>query len=260
MLKYSLSSRQVAEYLKKADEIKVEYRDRRTIPDLAEKYPDARINLLPPEKEEDIDWKEIKNYQILSRNNFIFGIIRYTDIGPAKDNDINVYYRFPITTFQELEDVKRAGVCSVILGAPLFFRMDSVAKFEIPVRAIANVAHPEGSFTMLDGPTGTWIRPEDVEVYEQYIDTIEFMAVQKEEQALYRIYAEQHKWPGELNMVVKDLNHSATNRMIPPTLVESRLNCGQRCKETGRCHLCQRVLDLADPDKLRQYLKETENT
>ena len=259
-MKYSLSSRQTAEYLKKADEIKVEYRDRDIIPDLAEKYPNARINLLPPEKDQAIDWKEIKNYQILSRNNFLFGITQYTDIGPANDNGVNIYYRFPVTSFQELEDVKQAGMRCVILGAPLFFKMDAVSKFDIPVRAIANVAHPEGSFTLLDGPTGTWIRPEDVETYDQYIETIEFFGGQKEEQALYRIYAEQHKWSSELNMMVKDLNHSAVNRMIPPTLAESRLNCGQRCKETGRCHLCQRVLDLANPDLLRQYLEETENT
>jgi hypothetical protein len=36
-----MSSRQSPEYLQKADEIKVQWRDRRIIPDLSEKYPNA---------------------------------------------------------------------------------------------------------------------------------------------------------------------------------------------------------------------------
>ena len=40
-MKFSMSSRQTAEYLQKADEIKVQWRDRNIIPDLFEKYPDA---------------------------------------------------------------------------------------------------------------------------------------------------------------------------------------------------------------------------
>ena len=44
-MKYSLSSRQSPEYLKKANEIKVQWRDRRIIPDLLENYPTATVNL-----------------------------------------------------------------------------------------------------------------------------------------------------------------------------------------------------------------------
>ena len=41
-MKFSLHERTASsQYLKKADEIMVEYRDRRAIPDYAKKYPDA---------------------------------------------------------------------------------------------------------------------------------------------------------------------------------------------------------------------------
>ena len=56
----------------------------------------------------------------------------------------------------------------------------------------------------------------------------------------------------------KDINYLGTNRMIPPDLVEKRLNCGQKCMENGNCRLCWRILDLANPDLLRDYQKATQ--
>ena len=44
-MKYCLNSRQNKEYLDKADEIKVEYRDRDFIFELCEKYPDKTLIL-----------------------------------------------------------------------------------------------------------------------------------------------------------------------------------------------------------------------
>lgn len=60
-MKYCLSSRQTAEYLAKADEIKVEYRDRESIIDLSNKYPNKTI-ILDCHLIEDIDWDKILIY------------------------------------------------------------------------------------------------------------------------------------------------------------------------------------------------------
>ena len=45
-MKFCLSSRQSKQYLEKADEIKVDFRDRNSIPDLAIDYPDKTIILV----------------------------------------------------------------------------------------------------------------------------------------------------------------------------------------------------------------------
>lgn len=45
-MKFCLRSRQSDMYLQKADEIKVDFRDRNSIPDLADKYPDKTIILV----------------------------------------------------------------------------------------------------------------------------------------------------------------------------------------------------------------------
>lgn len=260
-MKYSVSSRQQPEYLQKCDEIKVMWNDRNIIFDLTEKYPGKTINLcryLIHSNEDDIDWSEIKKFKTLARDNFVFGLTYIDEIIECKAHDIEFYYLEPIRSFRELQGLKLFGAKWAFIDAPLFFQMDKVRAVGLPVRVTANISIRE-AFPYVDGVPGPWIRPEDVAAYEPYVDTIEFSRVNlDQERALFRIYAEQKKWPGELGLIVQDINYLGTNRMIPPDLVEKRLNCGQKCMENGNCRLCWRILDLANPDLLRDYQKATQ--
>lgn len=255
-MKYSISSRQQIEYLEKCDEIKVFWNDRDIIFDLVEKYPSKLINLCryyTHSHEDEIDWEEIEKYKILTNNNFVFGLSRLDEIKICKKNNIQFYYLDPARSFRELRALKDMGAKWAIIDAPLFFQMDKVKEIGINLRIPANLSI-RGALPHTDGVPGPWIRPEDVNLYEPYIDTIEFGRVNLEqERALFRIYAEQKHWPGDLSLIIQDINYPGVNRMIPPTLAEKRLNCAQRCQENGQCKLCWRVLDLANPDLLREY-------
>lgn len=256
-MKICLSSRQTKEYLQNADEIKVEYRDKNSIPDLIFTYPEATIILVRSDNEELLNWDEIKRYKMLTHDKFIMAISSMKDIVFCNEHEIPWYAGFPVKTFYELHALKNLGACYVRLGEPLFFMMDQVSKIGVPVRAVPNVAYIDGIFRE-DGVCGTWIRPEDLEAYEPYITTIEFEDIdrQEKEQALYRIYVEDKKWAGTLGLLVSNFNYPGVNRMIPPDLIEKRLNCGQRCQETGHCKICYRMFDLAQPERY-DYLKET---
>lgn len=59
-MKVCLSSRQSPAYLKKADEIKVEFRDRNSLPDIFDAYPEANVILEIPPKEQ-INEQELIN-------------------------------------------------------------------------------------------------------------------------------------------------------------------------------------------------------
>lgn len=61
-----------------------------------------------------------------------------------------------------------------ILGPELFFDMARVAQFNIKIRAIPNVAYND-RLPHLNGITGTWIRPEDLnDTYAKLVSTVEF--------------------------------------------------------------------------------------
>lgn len=254
-MKYCLSSRQHKEYLEKADEIMVNWRDRRVIPDLAEKYPQATVILRAPveESQEVESWNEIKEYKILCRDKFIFCFRKIEEAAKCKEIGVEFYWGFPVNNYEDLRALRDLGVCYVRAEGPLFFDLATVKTFGVPVRCVANVA-TENYFVPHDGIPTAWIRPEDVDLYSEYVDAIEFEDCDiNKEQALYRIYAEQKEWPGELKTIISNLRFEGTNRMIPPEFGERRLDCKQKCLTSRRCKICYTLMKLADPEKLAPY-------
>lgn len=256
-MKFCLRNRQIGEYLQKADEIKMEYRDYKSIPDLFEKYPDKPIIVQIP-YHITADWNELELYKRMKPDNLICCISSMEDAEICKDLGIKFYCGFPITTYHELRWWIARGVEYVRLGAPLFFDLPNVVRItgKTPIRAVANVAWYD-SDPCDDPKVGTWIRPEDVKLYENYISVIEFEDCDnKKEQALYRIYAEQKNWPGEIGMIISNYNLPGLNRMIPPSFAEKRIRCGHKCQSKGTCHSCEYIIKLADYEFIKNY-KET---
>ena len=250
-MKVCLDARVSPEYLKQADEIKVQQRDTGIIMDLIEKYPKATIVVQFPAHEEELNWKDIKDWYILSRHQLILCLGNIDDIKQAVELNIPCFYGYTIETYATLRAFMRLGVSYVRLGAPLTFELDKVMSVlgeDGPkIRGIANVAFmdrlPHG-----DGISGFWIRPEDLDKYDKYFYSIEFdgVAVNKEE-ALFRIYIKDKTWPGPLSMLIEGLNVPAANRMIDSKITEKRLNCGQRCESGGHCHNCYTEMTMSDP-------------
>ena len=258
-MKWCLSSRQTNEYLSKADEIKVQYRDRNVIYDLREKYKKATIILhMPFDKETVVNWSEISTFNVYTEHNFIVCLNNITDAQKCKEENIKFYFGFPVSSFYELNCLKKMGVCYVRLGGALSFALDKVQKIGIPIRAVPNIAN-ETPWPQEDGVCGSWIRPEDIDSYSRYIEAYEFEDCDiTKEQALYRIYAEQKNWPGKLSMLFSNLHFEATNRLISPDFGLTRQTCRQRCQEDSHCRYCYRCLEIAQEDKIRQIKEQLE--
>lgn len=253
-MKYCLHYNQIIEYLKKADEIKVEFNDKKYIPDIFEKYPDKTV-ILNQTPFTQLDLEECKNFNILGKDRFIICLSNLDYVQFCKDNNIKFYYGYPISTFYQLEALKELGVCYIRLDAPIFFDLEKIKEYNIPIRAVPNVSYVDG-IKRADGVCGTWIRPEDTEAYENYISVYEFEDCdERKEQALYRVYAIDKSWPSTLGTLITNLNHIGVNSCINQETSLMRMNCGQRCKRDNTCHICYRMLDLANVDKLREYEK-----
>ena len=249
-MKYCLSSRQSHEYLNKADEIKVKYRDRDIIYDFSQKYPTATIILEMPLNHEGVNWAEINNYERVTEGRFILCLANLNDVRFCKIGGHKFYYGFPVGSFYELQSLKELGVCYFKLGTPAFFMLDRVKEMGVPVRAVPNVCH-DAYFPHENGICGQWIRPEDIGTYDEYVDTFEFEDADLEkERALYRIYHDDGKWPGDLNLLFTNFNYSAINRFLPTTdtMVKRRVVCGQRCQQMKPCGLCEMYFAFGNPE------------
>lgn len=257
-MKYCLSSKQEFSYLLKADEIKVDYQDSYHMLDLVEQYPEATF-IIMCYSDLKVDFNEVEVWQTLSKNRVILCLSSMNDVIECKNREIPFYFGYPVKTYYELNALAKLGVSYVRLAEPLFFDMDKVKSVGVPVRAIPNIAYVDG-LPREDGVCGGWMRPEDVDMYAEYVDVLEFEDADdlKKEQALFRIYAEQKKWPGDLNLLITNLDYKVTNRLIDPTAMKKRLNCRQVCQSGGACRTCYRAFSLADVEKLKSYVEATD--
>jgi hypothetical protein len=255
-MKYCLRSRCQSTYLNRVDEIKVEWRDRKSIPDVAMKYPEADIILqfTPTQyRPEDFDIEEIFEYNTIAQGKFICCVNDIAMISTFVSSGVRAYWGFPVESLYELVALHDAGACYARLGAGLFFQMDNVKAVGIPIRAVPNVAYGDGH-KRENGLIGQWIHPDHVNMYEPYIACLEFEdADVRKEQALYRVY-KQDGWPTDLKDLITNLDCSMTGQLITPDFTRRRLNCGQRCLGTGSCRLCYLVANIADREKMQQLL------
>ena len=267
-MKICLSSRQTPEYLKQAEEIKVQYRDINQIYDLYEQYSSKNIILECNSNE--IDWKEINKLNTLSKrnkNHLILQLAKIADIKIALNYGINNFWGFPVSTYAEIDGLMQLygedhAPAYVVIAPPLTHDIKRVANVigadGIPLRVVPNIAYADG-FEHKDGVCGGWIRPEDIDAYATSgVGAIEFAYRDiKHEQTLFRIY-KSRQWTGELGLIISDLNYPGVNRMIHSDSSLRRMNCEQKClTHTTACRICYRMLDLAKPELIQEYLEAT---
>lgn len=255
-MKYCLSSRVGKKFLDAADEIKVAYRDINQIYDLIEDYPNKTI-ILKLDFEQDINWTEVQSFSEIYPGKFICACETLTQLLWCGDLGIKKYYDFPITSYYDLNAVKDLGVEYALISIPLCFDLPTVKDFHIPIRMVPNIAYDR--YLLHDtGICGQWIRPEDVPVYEEYVETLEFRAesVAKEE-TLYHVYAENGYWPTDLSTLIDDLDFPCENSAIPADVIEARIKCKHAC-QTGRCHLCENAFKFSSAVRLYSTQKKNQ--
>lgn len=244
-MKYCLNSICDKKTLSKADEIRLAAND--DIFDFIEKYPKAKLIVPYPSS---TPLKELQQYAKLNR--IILSIRDFEYLKIIKENHLPWFYDAPVNNFFDLNSLVRLGSFYVLLDGLLFHSLDKVRDVlisETTIRIIPNVAY----WPFIPAPSAIptqWVRPEDLQALEYYNITIEFGDCEgnhKKEEALYRVYKEG-KWSGDIKNLITNFNYNADNELIPPSLIENRINCGQRCQSGSSCHICYRYLQMANRD------------
>lgn len=251
-MKYCLSGRQPLSVLKKSDEVKMQYEDRERILDYLETLPDKTIILDVPSEIDNLNWTLLKMYS--AKINFMLCLHDLKLVQECKKNEIKWYWAYPITSYFELRGLLALEPSYLFLGAPLSFDLPKIkALSKIPIRLCPNLAY-DAYIPRENGIYGSWIRPEDISVYEQYVDTFEFETNElKREQVLLHIYKDNGTWPGNLNLLFTNFNVNIDNRALPEEVGEVRSSCGQRCMQNGTCTFCLTSVKFADIIRKKHY-------
>lgn len=249
-MRFCLSGRQTNEYLKKADELMINYSDHNFIYDATKINPNAVITLII-DSNDNINWDILSQYKVICKTGFRVASNNSAILLDAKEKGYKFFNLIPARYGYQLNALINFGVCAVRIGGQLAHEMDFLSKIDIEKRMIVNSTDSYLNFNPL---VGAWIRPEDLSLLES-IDVCEFQYInQKQEQALYRIYAEQKEWPGRLSeLIIGIKDNDIMNRMLPPEFTKQRLNCKQSCMNGGSCKYCEHVCDAAKIDFIKKY-------
>ena len=252
-MKYCLSDAQPISLLRKADEIKVAYKNINSVFELMDEMPDKTFILDIPEEESfKFDIELCTAYA--EKVNIVLCLYNAHAAKIAAAVGLKWYWGYPISSFYELRGIIDLEPAYIFLTAPLSFDLNKVSQITtIPIRMCPNIAY-DNYIPREEGICGQWVRPEDQDLYDEFVSVFEFRGNDLAHEAtLFKVYAEDKKWPGNLNLLITNLNFDIDNRIIDPDVIEVRLYCGQKCMTNSKCHLCPQMFKFSDKVRHAYY-------
>lgn len=164
------------------------------------------------------------------------------------DNNIDFMFSTFAKDYETLYSMIDLGAKEVYLVEFLGFCLKNLQELRkeknIKFRVFPDIAQSaKGTTRIIPEITKFWIRPEDTELYEQYVDTFELCRLDDRQSVIYEIYKRQ-QWLGRVNDIILDLDLTVENTNLDPRFGQERINCGKRCTY-GKCNLCQEMENLA---------------
>lgn len=248
-MKYCINYHRNFKNADKADEFTITYNKKNDdLIDFLEKFKDKRINLTI---EELLSYSELKLLKTIRDGypNLFLRIENYNDdiLEDLTECGIPFFFGNRINNWDEFLGLVELGVTDIYVVEDLCFELDKIAAIaheeNIYLRAFPNVA--QSSWKHMHDIKKFWIRPEDIQLYEEYIDVCEFFGAENHISILLKIYKEDKKWFGDLSEIIIGLNTPIDSRFIVPRFAESRIKCNKNCLKGGKCRMCERVISLS---------------
>lgn len=169
-----------------------------------------------------------------------------------KDMKIPYFFNDYIDRWDILYGLFDLGVSDVYICNEMGFEINKVAaaahERNIRVRVFPNVA--QSAWYKTPDLKKFFIRPEDIEDYELYVDTFEIFATDdtptRADQVLYKAYVKDKKWFGKLKEIISDFTIDLDGKFTHPLWVKDRITCGKRCLKGGRCRMCDTIAGLGE--------------
>ena len=262
-MKYCLKWVNISQRLNEADEISIFYREDKGLISFLQKYENKRINLYITTKT--FEESEIEKLAAIRKQypelNFAVALDTYDEalMNTLKEKNISYYIIEPCQNWELFYHlIKNCGVSDVNLSGALAFELPKVKslleklELKVQIRLTPNAAQAQTVFAQ---PLQKFfIRPEDLELYEPYVDVIEFEGVAKQD-AFFDIYAKNKLFIGKLNQIIYYFYEPIDNLGLTTQFGERRISCGRECLKGGRCQRCFTMAEIAK--KTSQPIRET---
>ena len=264
-MRYCLKYTNICTKLNKADEISIKYIEDKGLLNFMEKFKSKRIILrvIPNQFQELEVRKIIAIKRTCPEYNFSVAMSSYEPVlgDSLMKAGIPYYEETPCLNWEKFNYLIKEGVSDINISGPLGFEMSKIKRVldsldrKVIVRATPNaVANLNPNTNSL---IGFYIRPEDVEIYEDFIDVLEFEGLEHQD-IFFSIYAEQKAFIGNLNQCIYNFQEQVDNKGLITLFGEKRKDCGRKCLNGGRCRSCFAMADISHSmgDRAREHIME----
>lgn len=234
-----------SKYINEVDEWTIIYNSKdTTLLEFLEAHKDKRINL---HFTEEVDLDFLNDLAKKFPNLYFELSMEYLSEILENKPEFHYFFDVLVNNWDTFIGLLHGGVTDIYIVENMGFELDKIAamahKEGISIRAFPNVA--QSSWNSLNGLKKFFIRPEDVEVYEPYVDTFEFFGESEKMDIYYKIYNKDKKWFGKLDEIILDFNSDIDNKYVIPRFAEKRISCEKKCLKGGKCNRCNRILELS---------------
>lgn len=231
------------------------------------------INVSPTQKEKDALIPTIKMCKRVHNNCIVRITAAHDEIREELNSaEIPYFYANYANTGDEVYGLIKKGASEVYITESLGFNIIKVGEYckskNVKVRVIPNIAQYKVGFKeVIPDFSKFFIRPEDTELYEPYVDVFELGGAEDRLSVTYEIYRNK-QWMGDLSKLIVGFTEPFQNGGLIPHFGSERLKCGQRCMQE-KCNLCQQMKELSQKfkdneliitrEKNKEWKNETES-
>lgn len=234
---------------KNIQEIRQSYNQLGLVIKYMKEHPEKRLIVEVPNKDCDVV-KLQQQCDILKEENINYTISTesFSLLNTLIEKGYNAFLDFPFTDYEIVDESIKIGVTDIWIDGPLAFDLPNINKIlkdtNIKIRIKPNGT--KNNLTFLTDIKSFFIRPEDLYLYKDYIDTIDFKELNNHrEETLLSIY-KRGNFDHQINYLINDLDCTILNSSIPEIFGKNRLECRQRCKSNpNSCHSCPLAINLA---------------
>lgn len=263
-MKYCVNylTRDKVRHLNDFDEITIRYNPSdKSLIESMQQHKDQRINIYIRDNQDFIDNDRIKFFEVLKDEypdfNFVLKLKDYKDeltqevykLIVNSEKDLKYFFATNVSDFDTFWGIIGLKPTDIYIVQEMGFYAKQCAEaaheFGIKLRAFPNVA--QSAWDETPGISKFFIRPEDVKIYEDYIDVFEFYGNSSHKaDVYYEIYTKKDPyWFGNLNEIIISLNEDLDSRCLLPQFAERRVSCGKRCLKGKKCQVCAVTQHLA---------------
>ena len=168
-----------------------------------------------------------------------------------QENEIPFFFANFVTTIDQMHGLIKYHPTDMYICEELGFFLDKISKIlhdnDIKVRVFPNIC--QSSFKETPSIKTFFIRPDDIDVYSEYVDVFEIVSDQDRQGVLLKIYRQGY-WEGMIREVIPSFKDNFDSKYILTNFGSIRSKCGKRCLyKTGSCNICDRLREVAETFK-----------